>query len=180
MRNPPQGEDNENIKYTTEELRSVPAQYTTSNEVVELHLPPGCREATLSSSKEASSDVVVHSSKEGGKKRRKQCPQGRIAPATHSDKCQARLPTYHFKRLLDEACINQDFDMMKSFMILGCLPLGMELDQNLGRSDTMRFGTRGHRGIKAQVFQYPYIYEYVYYSRSKRQRREQKMVGQIA
>jgi hypothetical protein len=45
--------------------------------------------------------------------------------------------------------------------------------------NSLRLGTWGHRVVKAQVFQGPYIYicEYVYYNHSKGQKKEQKMVG---
>jgi hypothetical protein len=99
-----------------------------------------------------SSDVAIHNAKEGikgGKKRRKQRPQGTttdlddgnngeaagagvrgISTTTHSDKHQARPPTDHFKRLLEEACANhaypirhklKDCSMMRSFMTTGSL-----------------------------------------------------------
>jgi hypothetical protein len=105
----------------------------------------------------------------GGKKRLKQHPQrattmadydddnagkasssgmGCVRTAAHSDKCQAWPPIDHFRRLLEEACQNhaypvghelKDRDMMKSFMILGSLTWGMELDEDPGRSNTMPF-----------------------------------------
>jgi hypothetical protein len=49
------------------------------------------------------------------------------------------LPTYHFERLLEEACPNhvypikhklRDCGMMKNFMVLGSLTQGMELDDD--------------------------------------------------
>jgi hypothetical protein len=216
IQNPRQGEHSDIFRYTTEELRSVAVQYATSNVAAKLCLSLGSKEVTPSKGKEASPDVVIHSA-EGGKKRCKQCPQGCIAPATDRDKRQARPPTNHFKRLLNEACPNhaypvrhklKDCDMMKSFMISGSLTRGMELDQNPGRSDMMPFpredivmtvydgrpppGRRhvsklstgtltrcgwGHRGVKAQVFQYSYIYVNMYITtapkdkdKSKRQR----------
>jgi hypothetical protein len=75
-------------------------------------------------------DIAIHSNKEGGKKRRKQRPQGttttinhdngnngvaggsgvrHILTTVHSDKRQGRPPTYHFKRLLMEACPNHAY-----------------------------------------------------------------------
>jgi hypothetical protein len=57
------------------ELRGIATQRTTSYEEVMLHPTQGSREVTLSSDKEASSDVAVHCAREGvkgGNKRRKQ------------------------------------------------------------------------------------------------------------
>jgi hypothetical protein len=70
---PPFQTPNDIFRYTTKELCSVAAQYATSNEVVKLHAAPGSREVTLSSGKEASSNVAVQDAK-GEKKRRKQHP----------------------------------------------------------------------------------------------------------
>jgi hypothetical protein len=59
-----------------------------------------------------------------------------------------RPPTYHFKRLFEEACPNhaypikhklKDCDMMRSFMTLGSLTWGTELDEGSDRSDTTPF-----------------------------------------
>jgi hypothetical protein len=105
----------------------------------------------------------------GRKKRHKQHPQGAttitdyddgnvkktggsdvgcVTTAMHSGKHQAQLPTHHFKRLLEEACPNheypvrhklKDYDMMKSFMVLGSLPRGTKLDEDPGGSDMMPF-----------------------------------------
>jgi hypothetical protein len=114
--------------------------------------------------------VAIHNVKEGskgGKMRRKQRPQratiatnhddgkagdsdggGHVMTAAHSDKRQARLPTDHFKRLLEEACSNhaypvrhklKDYIMMKSFLILGSLTRGTELDEDTDGRDTMPF-----------------------------------------
>jgi hypothetical protein len=53
-----------------------------------------------------------------------------VMTAVHNDKHQARSPTDHLKRLLEEACPNhaypvrhklKDCEMMKSFMISGPL-----------------------------------------------------------
>jgi hypothetical protein len=111
-------------------LRSVANQYTTNSEVHEFHLPLGSREATPSSSKEASSDIAIQSTREGtegGKRRCKQCPQGamittdygdsnngkagksgmgRVMTVVHSNKHKAWPPTDNFKRLLEEAYPN--------------------------------------------------------------------------
>jgi hypothetical protein len=72
----------------------------------------------------------------------------RISITANSDKHQARPPTDLFKRLLEEACpIHaypimhkfKDYDMMWSFMTLGSLTWGAELDEDPGGSDTMPF-----------------------------------------
>jgi hypothetical protein len=124
------------------------------------------------SGKEVSFDVAIHSTKDDtncGKKRHKQHPQGVtamtkhddssygkaggsstgcITTAAHGNKHQARPPTYHFRRLLEEVCLNhaypirhklKDYDMMKSFMILGSFTRGTELDKDPSGSDTMPF-----------------------------------------
>jgi hypothetical protein len=66
----------------------------------------------------------------------------------HSNNCQARPPTYQLKRLIKEAYPNhtylvrhklKDYDMMKSFMILGSRTCGMELGKDRGGSDMMPF-----------------------------------------
>jgi hypothetical protein len=153
----------------------LPPQYTTTSEVAKFHLPLGSRDMTPSSSRKASSNIVVRSTKEGtkgGKRRRKQHPQGamttinyedgnngkadgssmgHVAIVAHSDKCQARPLTDHFKRLLIEVCPNhaypirpklKDCDMMKTFMISGSPTQGTKLDEDPGRSDTMPFPTK--------------------------------------
>jgi hypothetical protein len=61
---------------------------------------------------------------------------------------QARLATYHLKRLVEEACRNhtypvrhklKDCGMMRSFMTSGSLTWGVELDEGKGGSDTTPF-----------------------------------------
>jgi hypothetical protein len=53
-----------------------------------------------------------------------------------NSKHQARLPTYHFEKLLEESCPNhayfikhklRDYNLMKSFMAIGSLPRGTEV-----------------------------------------------------
>jgi hypothetical protein len=64
------------------------------------------------------------------------------------DKRQARPPLNHFKRLLEEACPKhaypvrhklKDCSMIRSFVTLGSLTWGVELDEGLDRSDMMPF-----------------------------------------
>jgi hypothetical protein len=169
---PPFQAPNDIFRYTTEEVHSVTAQYTTGNEAAKLRPAPGSREVTLSSSKEVSSDAAIHDAKEGAKgskKRRKQCPQWvtttanydggndekadgsdmeHVAIAARSGKRQARPPTDHFGRLLNEVCPNhaypvkhklKDCDMMKNFMISWSLTQAIELDEDPGGSDTIPF-----------------------------------------
>jgi hypothetical protein len=88
-----------------------------------------------------------------------------ISTTVHSDKRQVRLPTYHFKRLLEEACPNhaypvrhklKDCGMMRSFMTSGSLTWGAKLGEDPGESDTTPFprenivkavyGGRPHQG----------------------------------
>jgi hypothetical protein len=66
---------------------------------------------------------------------------GRIATSAHSGKRQAQPPTYHFERLLEEACPHKlrDYHMIKNFMMSGSLSQGMELKEIPYRSDTMAF-----------------------------------------
>jgi hypothetical protein len=55
-------------------LHNIASQYTTNDEVAELHPVLDSREATPSSGKEVSSDITVHDAEEGAKgdkKRRK-------------------------------------------------------------------------------------------------------------
>jgi hypothetical protein len=103
--------------------------------------------ATPSSGREASSGVVVLDAEEGTKKRRKQCLQevlavanddggndeeaggfgvARVTITVGGGKRQARPPTNHFERLLEQACPNhaysvkhkvRDYNMMKNFMV---------------------------------------------------------------
>jgi hypothetical protein len=76
------------------------------------------------------------------------CCMGRVATTVHNNKCQVRLPTDHFKRLLEEAYANyaypirhklEDCYMMKSFMILGSPTRGTVLDEDPSGSNTMPF-----------------------------------------
>jgi hypothetical protein len=168
---PRQGGLGDVFRYTIKELHSIATPYATSNKATELHPAQGSREVTLCSGKETSSDVDIHSAKEGAKAARwgasniPMRPQpwptmmmgkqaalvgegGGITTVVRSDKHQARPPTYHFKRLLEEACPNhvylirdklKDCNMMKSFVILGSLTWGTELDEDLGCSDTKPF-----------------------------------------
>jgi hypothetical protein len=71
-----------------------------------------------------------------------------ISTTARSDKREARLPTDHFKRLLEEACPNhpnpvrhklKDCGMMRSFMTSRSLSWGVELDEGPDGSDTMPF-----------------------------------------
>jgi hypothetical protein len=72
----------------------------------------------------------------------------RATAVAGSSKHQARLPTYHIKKLLDEICLNhaypvkhklRDCGMMKNFMALGSLARGMEVDEVLDEGDTTPF-----------------------------------------
>jgi hypothetical protein len=154
------------------EPHGVTTPHATNYEAVMLRPAQGSREVTLSSCKEAPPNVAIHYAKEGikgGKKRCKQHPEettiktdhkddndGEVGDssmrsiliAVHSDKRQARLPTHHFKRLLEETCPNhrypighklKDYDMMRSFMTSGSLTWGTELDEDPGGSDTTPF-----------------------------------------
>jgi hypothetical protein len=71
-----------------------------------------------------------------------------ITMAAHSNKHLARSPTDHFRRLLEVACPDhvypirhklEDYDMMKSFMISGSFTQGIELNEDLGGSNTIPF-----------------------------------------
>jgi hypothetical protein len=134
--------------------------------VVILHPTQGSKEATLNSDRETLSDITTQEGNKGRKKRRKQHLQGtmpmtdgndseagdsdvrHISTTARSNKCQARPPTDHFKRLLEEACQNhtyhirhklKDCDMMRSFLTSGSLTWGAELDEGPDGSDTMPF-----------------------------------------
>jgi hypothetical protein len=91
------------------------------------------KEATLSSNKEASSDVIAYSAQDGingSNKRHKKCPlgtvtmsnrgddrsweagssdMGQVSTAMHGSRCLVRPPTNHFKMLLKEACPNHAY-----------------------------------------------------------------------
>jgi hypothetical protein len=167
-----QGKHSDIFRYTTKELCSVAAQYTTSSEAAKFLLPLRSRKTTPSSSKEVPSCVTVQSTRdgtEGGKRRHKQRPRGatttvdydngnnrkagdssmgHIMTTIHSIKHQVRLPTEHFKRLLEVACPNnvhpirhklKDYNMMKSLMISRSPTQGTELNEDLGGSDTLPF-----------------------------------------
>jgi hypothetical protein len=157
------------FRYTTEELYSVTTQYATSSKAAKFCLPHGSMQVTPSNDREALSDVAVQSASEGTKRWRKQRLQGAMTTAdynddnngkvggsgkgpvmtvVHNDKHQARSPTNHFKRLLEEACPKhayhirhklKDYDMMKSFMISGSPTQGTELDEDPSGSETMPF-----------------------------------------
>jgi hypothetical protein len=73
---------------------------------------------------------------------------GCILTTVHSNKRLARPPIYHFKRLLAEGYLNhafpvrhkiKDCDMMRSFMTLGTLTWGTELDEGTKESEMMSF-----------------------------------------
>jgi hypothetical protein len=57
-------ESADTVKDTTEELRSIAAQYAVRNKAAQLHPAP-------SKNREASLDVIIQDAEEGGKKRRK-------------------------------------------------------------------------------------------------------------
>jgi hypothetical protein len=88
-----------------------------------------------------------------------------ILATSHSDKYQARPPMDHFRRLLEEGCPNHSYairrklkncGMMRSFMTLGSLTMGVKLDVGLDERDTttfpegnvimMVYGGQPHRG----------------------------------
>jgi hypothetical protein len=124
-------------------VHSITTPYAASNEAAK-HCPTqGSREATPSSRKETSSDIAIHSAQEAlGWQEEVQaaCPRardhddgndkkaggsggGHIVTISHSNKCHARPPTDHFKRLIEEACTNhaypvrhklKDYGKMKS------------------------------------------------------------------
>jgi hypothetical protein len=118
------------------------------------------------------SDIAAQNTEDGsrgGKKRHKQHLQGvtamansdggdneeaggsgvaRITTAIGSSKHQARSPTDHFERLLEEACPNhvypikhklRDCGMMKNFMISGSLTQGIGIDEVQGKGDMTPF-----------------------------------------
>jgi hypothetical protein len=73
---------------------------------------------------------------------------GRSLMVARSDKRPARPPMDHFKRLLKEVCPNhtyfirhklKDCGIMRSFMTLGTITWGVELDEGPNGSDTMLF-----------------------------------------
>jgi NAD-dependent dihydropyrimidine dehydrogenase PreA subunit len=150
---------------TTVELRSIASQYAISNKVAQLH-------PALGSSREASPNVIIQDAKEGakgGKKRHKQHHQETatmvvadgginkqagnsvvvcVAAITGSGKRQARPPTDHFEKLLEEICPNhsypikhklRDCDMMKNFMASGSLAQVMEVNEIPDEGDTTPF-----------------------------------------
>jgi hypothetical protein len=72
----------------------------------------------------------------------------RTPAATQNDKRRARPSTFHFKRLLEEACPNhtnpvrhklKDCSMIRSFMISGSITGGAELNEGPNGSDTTSF-----------------------------------------
>jgi hypothetical protein len=130
------------------------------------------REVTPSNDKEALSDDASHHAQDGirsGNKRRKQRPlgtatmascnvdhgwevgssgMGRTSVTMCSGKHSARMPTDHFKRLLEEACSNhaypvrhklKDRGMMWSFMTSGSLDWGAKPDKGPDGSDAAPF-----------------------------------------
>jgi hypothetical protein len=134
---------------TIEERCSVATQHAVSNKAAQLHPAP-------SSSREALPDIAIQAPEEGtkrSKKRRKQCHQEtaiatddngdiskqagssgmvRTVVASGINKHQVQPPTDHFKRLLEETCLNyaypvkhklRDCSMMKSFITSGVPPL---------------------------------------------------------
>jgi hypothetical protein len=175
--NPRQDEHSDIFRYTIEELRSITNQYTTSNEVAALHPAQGSREATPRSSKELMSGVAVYSTKvgaKGGKKRHKQYPLGatttadrddgsygkaggssarRITTATHDDKCQARPPMDHFRRLLEEAYPNHVYPVRRrhdeEFHDLRVLYLRYGTRRRSGREqhDALPYGGHNHDSL---------------------------------
>jgi hypothetical protein len=63
-------------------------------------------------------------------------------------KRQARTPTYHFERLLEEVCLNhayavkhklRDCSLMKNFMAIGSLSWGKEVDEAPIKDDATHF-----------------------------------------
>jgi hypothetical protein len=133
------------IKETTEELCSVTTLYAVSNKVTQLHSGP-------SSSRGASPNIVILDAEEGGKKKCRQCRQETATTANDDDgintqvgssvmACvvaiadssnrQARSPTNHFEKLLEETCLNhayrikhklRDCGMLKNFIGSGLSP----------------------------------------------------------
>jgi hypothetical protein len=122
-----------------------------SYEAVMLRPSQESREVTPSSDRETLSDITTQGTLEGikgSRKSHKHCLHGTTTTTdgnnseaggfdvqgtqttTHNDKCQLRLPTDQFKRLLEEACPNHaypvrhklnGYSMMRSFMTLGSI-----------------------------------------------------------
>jgi hypothetical protein len=137
MWDPHQGKHSDTFRYTTKELCSTTAQYATSSKPTKFQFPPGSREVTPSSDREAPSDVAVQSTREGAddsKRRHKQHPHGAmtttdydddnngkagnfgmecITTTTHNDSRSVWLPTDHFTRLIMETCPNHSYLVKK-------------------------------------------------------------------
>jgi hypothetical protein len=151
------------FKNTTEERCNVVAHHAVSDWAVQPHLD-------LSSIRGASPDVAIQDAEEGAKgdkKRRKQRHQKTATDddddfnkqaggsnvehamvVTGSSKRQARPPTDHFKKFLEETCLNhaclikhmlRDCSMMKSCITSGSLPRSMEVDEVPDKGDAMPF-----------------------------------------
>jgi hypothetical protein len=95
-------------------------------------------------------DVAIHSTKDDtncGKKRHKQHPQGVTAMTKHDDSSYGKAGGSSTGCITTAAHGNKhpirhklkDYDMMKSFMILGSFTRGTELDKDPSGSDTMPF-----------------------------------------
>jgi hypothetical protein len=124
---------NDVVRYTTEELLDIAAQYAANEEVAGTPPIPGGRKPIHDSRRAAPSNIVIQGAKKdakGSKKRQKRCPQwiavtagygdddGKkedssdkeyITAARHQVKCQARSPTDNFERRLEEACLNHAY-----------------------------------------------------------------------
>jgi hypothetical protein len=147
---------------TFEELRDIITQHPINYKAVMHHQAPTSRKATSSSDKEVLSNdatCCIQDGVRGSNKRHKQCPLGTatasshdydygweagssgmgcVTTATRGGRRLTRMPSDHFKRLLDEACPNhaylirhklKDYEMMQSFMTSGTLTGGVDLDE---------------------------------------------------
>jgi hypothetical protein len=136
-----QGKHSDFFRNTFDAPPNIATQHATSYEAVVPFPTQRRREVIPSSDEGASSNVTTHNSKEGIKGDKKRCKQHlqgaatttdhddgndgkaggsgvrRSLTTTRSDKCQARLPTDHFKRLMEKACPNHTFPSATSSRI---------------------------------------------------------------
>jgi hypothetical protein len=140
-------------KSTTKKWRGVVNHHTISAKAAQLRLAPSSRRAASLDVAIQGDEEGAKASK----KRRNQCRQEaaiddgggtnerasgfdveHATEAASSSKRQARLPTDQFERLLEETCPNHsypikdklsDCGLMKSFMTMGSLSRGMEVDE---------------------------------------------------
>jgi hypothetical protein len=134
----------QDVRYTTEELLDITAQYATEEDAVGVVYAPGDKEEVPGSNWVVPSNITIQGTKKGTKGGRKRCPRWFADAISYDDdkkaddsdkeyimaaeqgfKRHARPPTYHFERLLESACLDHAYPIMHNLKECGMMKIFM-------------------------------------------------------